>query len=161
MNTCVVSACLGHANFWVGEVSYILLWLKGKFYRTAIRPALLYGTDCWDIKRHHAQKMSVAEMRMLCWMCDNTRRDNVRNEDIRTKIGAASIEEKRETRLRWLGLVRRRQSINLGQVKRAQGRPKETWMEVIRQDIEAKGLSEGILLDRNEWRKLIHVPDLA
>ena len=36
-----------------------------------------------------------------------------------------------------------------------------TWMEVIRQDIEAKGLSEGILLDRNVWRKLIHVPDPA
>jgi len=34
-------------------------------------------------------------------------------------------------------------------------------MEVIRQDIEAKGLSEGILLDRNEWRKLIYVPDPA
>jgi len=34
-------------------------------------------------------------------------------------------------------------------------------MEVRRQDIEAKGLSEGILLDRNEWRKLTHVPDLA
>ena len=34
-------------------------------------------------------------------------------------------------------------------------------MEVIRQDIEAKGLSESILLDRNEWRKLIHVPDQA
>jgi len=34
-------------------------------------------------------------------------------------------------------------------------------MEVIRQDIEGKGLSEGKLLDRNEWRKLIHVPDLA
>jgi len=25
--------------------------------------------------------------------------------------------------------------------------------------MEAKGLSEGILLDRNEWRKLIHVSD--
>ena len=34
-------------------------------------------------------------------------------------------------------------------------------MGVIRQDIEAKGLSEGILLDRNEWKKLIHVPDLT
>ena len=33
------------------------------------------------------------------------------------------------------------------------------WMKVIRPDIEAKGLSEGILLDRNEWRKLIHVPN--
>ena len=28
------------------------------------------------------------------WMCDNTRRDKVRNEDIRTKIGIAFIEEK-------------------------------------------------------------------
>ena len=69
----------------------IPLWLKEKFYRTAIRPALLYGTEYWDIKRHHAQKMSVAEMRMLRWMCGNTRRDKVRNEDICTKIGVASI----------------------------------------------------------------------
>ena len=38
--------------------------------------------------------MSVAEMRMLRWMCGNTRRDKVRNEDIHTKIGVASIEEK-------------------------------------------------------------------
>jgi len=29
----------------------IPLWLKGKFYRTSIRPALLYGTECWAIKR--------------------------------------------------------------------------------------------------------------
>ena len=57
--------------------------------------------------------------------------------------------------------VRRVERNNLGQVKRAQERPKKIWMEVIRQDIEAKGLSEGILLDRNEWRKLIHVPDTA
>ena len=57
--------------------------------------------------------------------------------------------------------VRRVDRINLEQVKRAQERPKKTWMEVIRQDIEAKGLSEGILLDRNEWRKPIHVPDSA
>ena len=23
--------------------------LKGKFYRTTIRPALLYGTECWNV----------------------------------------------------------------------------------------------------------------
>ena len=60
----------------------------------------------------------------------------MRNEDIRTKIGVASIEEKmRENRLRWFGHVRRRptvapvwrvECINLGQVKRAQGRLKKT-----------------------------------
>ena len=84
----------------------------------------------------------------------------MRNENIRTKIGVASIEEKRKNRLRWFGHVRRSpidapvrrvERINLGQVKRAQGRLKKIWMEVIRQDIEAKGLSEGILLDRNDW----------
>ena len=67
---------------------------------------MLYGTECWAIKRHHAQKMSVAEMRMLHWMCDNTRRDKVRNEDIHTKIGIASIDENmRKNHLRWFGHV--------------------------------------------------------
>ena len=57
-------------------------------------------------KRYHAQKMSVAEICMLCWMCGNTRRDKVRKEDILTKIGVASLEEKmRENRQRWLGHV--------------------------------------------------------
>jgi len=89
---------------------------------------LLYGTECWAIKRYHAQKMSIAEMCMLHWTCGNTRRDKVRNENIRTKIGIASIEEKiRENRLRSFGHVRRRptnapirrvERINLGQVKR-------------------------------------------
>ena len=55
---------------------------------------MLYDTECWVIKRYHAQKMSVSEMRMLRWMCDNMRIDKVRNEDIRIKIGVASIEEK-------------------------------------------------------------------
>jgi len=44
--------------------------------------------------------MSVAEIHMLRWLCGNTRRNKMRNEDIRTKIGVASIKEKmRENRL--------------------------------------------------------------
>ena len=26
------------------------LKLKGNFYRTAVRPAMLYGTECWAVK---------------------------------------------------------------------------------------------------------------
>ena len=60
---------------------------------------MLYSTECWAIKRNHAQKMSVAEMRMLRWMCGNMRRAKVRNKDICIKIGVTSIEEKmRENR---------------------------------------------------------------
>ena len=39
--------------------------LKGKFYRTGIRPAMLYGAECWPTKRRHVQQLCVAEMRML------------------------------------------------------------------------------------------------
>jgi len=57
----------------------IALWLERKFYRSAIRPALLYGTKCGAIKRYHAQKMIMAEMCILRWMCGNIRRNKVRN----------------------------------------------------------------------------------
>ncbi|KAL3516621.1 hypothetical protein ACH5RR_023523 [Cinchona calisaya] len=43
----------------------IPLRLEGKFYRTAIRPAMLYGSKCWIVNHTHEQKMKVAEMRML------------------------------------------------------------------------------------------------
>jgi hypothetical protein len=49
--------------------------LKGKFYRMAIRPAMLYGAECWPTKRRHVQQLSVAEMRMLHWICGHTRKD--------------------------------------------------------------------------------------
>jgi hypothetical protein len=39
--------------------------LKDKFYRTAIRPVILYGAECWSTKMRHVQQLSVAEMRML------------------------------------------------------------------------------------------------
>ncbi|KAL6556647.1 hypothetical protein OROGR_005935 [Orobanche gracilis] len=84
--------------------------LKGKFYRTAIRLALLYGTECWAVKQCHVHKMSVAEMRMLRWMCGHMRKDRVRNEIIRTKVGVTCIENKmRENRLRWFGHIKRRE----------------------------------------------------
>ncbi|CAL5373127.1 unnamed protein product [Camellia sinensis] len=83
--------------------------LKGKFYRTAIRPAMLYGTECWATKKQHVDKMSVAEMRMLRWMCGKTRQDRIRNECIREWVGVAPIEDKlRENRLRWFGHIQRR-----------------------------------------------------
>ncbi|XP_070046785.1 uncharacterized protein [Nicotiana tomentosiformis] len=56
---------------------------KGKFYRAVVRPAMLYGAKRWAAKNSHTQKMKVAEMRILRWMCGHTMMDKIRNEDIR------------------------------------------------------------------------------
>ena len=61
--------------------------LKGKFYRTAVRPAMLYGAECWPTKRRHVQQLGVREMRMLRWMCGHTRKDRVRNVEYEIELG--------------------------------------------------------------------------
>ncbi|KAH0468674.1 hypothetical protein IEQ34_001906 [Dendrobium chrysotoxum] len=62
------------------------LKLKGKFYKMVVRPAMLYGAECWPLKEKHNSKLSVAEMRMFRWMSGFTLRDRIRNEHIREKF---------------------------------------------------------------------------
>jgi hypothetical protein len=53
--------------------------------------------------------MSVAEMQMLRWICGHTRKDRIRNDDIRDKLGITPIEEKLVQHcLRWFGHIQRR-----------------------------------------------------
>ncbi|KAL6557759.1 Protein Ycf2 [Orobanche minor] len=143
--------------------------LKGKFYRTAIRPALLYGTECWAVKQCHVQKMNVAEMRMLRWMCGHTKKDRLRNEVIREKVRVASIEDKMmENRLRWFGHVRRRpvdapvrrlESWGTSNIVKGRGRPKKTWIKLIENDMRFLGIRESMAMERQIWRERIRVVD--
>lgn len=143
--------------------------LKGKFYRTVIRPAMLYGSECWAMKGQHISKMSVAEMRMLRWMCGHTRLDKIRNECIRNKVGVVTIEDKlREWRLRWFGHVMRRpreapvrkvEDIKILGRKKGRGRPRLTWRRVVQYDMKDLNISEEVVQNRSEWRKRIHIAD--
>ncbi|KAM1033960.1 hypothetical protein ACFX2A_038273 [Malus domestica] len=145
------------------------LKLKGKFYRTAIRSAMLYGTECWAMKHQHVHKIGVAEMRMLRWMCGHTKKDKIRNEDIRGKVGVAEIEGKmRENRLRWFGHVQRRPTdapirrCDYGtevQGRRGRGRPRKTLEETLRKDLEYLDLTADMTQDRTQWRSKIHIAD--
>ena len=84
--------------------------LRGKLYKTSIRPAMLYGTECQAVKKQHIYKMSVAEMGMLRWISGNKRKDGIQNEEIRLKIRMAPIDEKmRESHLRQFDYMQRRE----------------------------------------------------
>ena len=75
--------------------------LEGKFYRVAIKLALLIGIERWSVKKSHEQKMEVAKMRMLRWICGNTIMDRIKNQKFREILVVAQLSAKmRENRLR-------------------------------------------------------------
>ena len=39
--------------------------LKDKLFKTIIRPAMAYGSECWAVKKKYESKLNSAEMRML------------------------------------------------------------------------------------------------
>ena len=55
--------------------------------------------------------------------------------------------------------VIRVEKIDIEQGKKLRGRPKMTWMEVVKKDIKLLELEEKIVADRNVWRRTIHVLD--
>ena len=97
------------------------------------------------------------------------RRDRVRNEVIRDRVGVAPIEEKlTQHRLRWFGHVQQRPSEapvhngvleRVDNVKRGRCRPKLTWDESVKRDFKDWDISEELALDRSVWRLAINVPE--
>ena len=70
-------------------------------------------------------------------------------------------------RLRWFGHVRRsgvtepvRRVVAIKvEGKRGRGRPRRTWEEQIRMDLQALNLSKGMTADRLSWRRSISIAD--
>ena len=78
--------------------------LKDKVFKTIIRPALTYGSECWAVKKKDENKLNSAEMRMLRWARGNTRLDHIRNEDIRKDADVKPVQTFLENkRLKWFG----------------------------------------------------------
>jgi hypothetical protein len=130
---------------------------------------MLYGAECWPTKMRHVQQLSVAEIRILRWICDHTRRDWVRNDDIRERLGVTPVEEKLvQHRLRWFGHMQRslaeapiRNGVirRTGNKKRGRGRPNLTWEESVKRDLKDWCIIKEVALDRREWKLKIYVSE--
>lgn len=53
------------------------------FYQSTIRLALLYVIKYWEIKNQHENKVNAVEIKMLRWMYDNTKRNKIKDDNIR------------------------------------------------------------------------------
>ncbi|KAK3570020.1 hypothetical protein QTP86_009157 [Hemibagrus guttatus] len=84
--------------------------IKGKVYRTVVRPAMLYGLETVSLRKRQESELEVAELKMLRFSLGVTRLDRIRNEYIRGTAHVGCLGDKvREARLRWFGHVQRRE----------------------------------------------------
>ena len=131
--------------------------LKGKVYKTAVRPAMIYGSETWGIKKAQEKKMTVVEMRMLHWMCGVTKKDKIRNELIRGAVISLKMQERR---LKRYGHVMRRDGNYVGRRvmemevpgHRRRGWPKHRWKDKLKVDM----LEKNLFLQNIKIKNLLH-----
>ncbi len=122
------------------------------------------------MKEAAKKKLRVFEMGCLRKIKGVTRRDKIRNVDIRKELGITTdiVQKIQARRLRYYGHVTRMQAERLPNIalfgrvhgKRKRGRPQERWIDNIREDAEEMGLNmvEACRLaasDRNRWRSSV------
>ncbi|MCJ8749155.1 hypothetical protein PDJAM_G00173060 [Pangasius djambal] len=142
--------------------------IKGKVYKTVVRPAMLYGLETVSLRKRQESELEVAELKMLRFSLGVKRLDRIRKEYIRGTAHVGCLGDKvREARLRWFGHVQRRESEYIGRRmldmelpgRRRRGRPKRRYMDVINEDMKLVGASVEDAEDRDRWRVMIRCGD--
>ena len=138
--------------------------VKGKVYSSMVRPAMVYGLETVAVTKKQVEEMEVAEMKMLRFAMGVTRKDKIRNENIRSTVKVEQLGMKmREGRLRWYGHVMRRDQEYVGRKmmemelpgKRRRGRPKRRFLDAVKEDMQEVGVKETDVEDRKMWRMMI------
>ena len=65
--------------------------VKGKVYSSVVRPEMVYGLEMLAVTKKQMEEMEVAEMKMLRFAMEVTRKDKIRNEYIRDTVKAERL----------------------------------------------------------------------
>jgi len=142
---------------------------KVKVYDTLILSILLYNSETWTLTGELNTRFRVFEMSCLRRIARVTRHDRVRNEVIRSnlKIKRDIVEKVELRRLSYFGHVARmnqnRFPYNAMHDRvngcRKRGRPRKWWIDSVKKDCEARGLTlvgaERAAQDRHQWRTML------
>src|SRR6218665_2206575 len=86
---------------------HISLKTKMKLYWALVLPVLMYGSECWTLRKEDERRILVAEMAWLRRIRGRSRRERIRNEKTREELGAEEtvVEKIKRRRLTWFGYV--------------------------------------------------------
>ena len=136
------------------------LGIKAKLclYEGVIVPAVLYGAKAWGTRTAERRKVNVLEMKCLRNLVGVSRRDRVRNEEVRRRAGIEmELASKADQRvLTWFGHVERMDEyrmarrVLMAEVSRGQvrGRSRLGWMDGVKVALGNRGMT---------WRLRVNV----
>ncbi len=70
---------------------------------------MAYATETLPLASRYVRKLETTEMKMCRWTCVHTKKDHVRNDDIRKRFEVENISVLyKKSHLKWYGHVKRR-----------------------------------------------------
>lgn len=129
-------------------------------------PILCYQCQTWSLTTTHQRKLVSTEMRCLRKAAGVTRRDKLRNEIIRERVGTeAVLSYIQRQQIRWFAHLERMPYNSIpfkaytkrGEGHRARGRPRRRWEDNIKETLQQQRLSISEAARRARTRTL-HLP---
>ena len=144
--------------------------VKKGLYESIIVPTVMYGGESWGLRKKEERRLNVMEMNCLRNMCGVSRRDRVRNEEVRRRVGVESeLAERVKGRvLSWFGHVERMSGERMtkrvyeSSVEGARGRgaPPKGWMSSVKKILDKRGMTVAnakvVCQTRSDWRAIVY-----
>ena len=138
--------------------------LKSKLYKTVVSPAMVYGSECWALRKQEEQRLHTTEMKMLRWSQGKIIKDRIKNETIRGNAKVTPINSvQTQKRLSWYRHVMRRDETHISKSTlrttvtgtRPRGRPQMRWLDRLKSDMRTYGINPEMTTDRKRWAVMV------
>ena len=139
---------------------HVSLLTRGKLFEACVRAAMLHGRcEAWAPSSSDLQRLRRNDRAMVRWICGVKPDDGVDTDVLYGKLGIHEVTASlRARRLRWYGHVERATSCTNSITKlpipgtRGRGRPRKSWSDCVRDDLEACSLGGTDPQNRGAWR---------
>jgi len=137
---------------------------KRQIINAVFIPTLCYQCQTWALTKEQERKLTTCEMRCLRKAVNKTRRDHMRNEEIRRTVGTTPVVKFIEKqRLKWFGHLMRMnpmspaaRAYNLRmESSRGRGRPRRRWIEGVTDTLRLHNITAYQATERALSRKMI------
>ena len=138
---------------------HISLTIRGKVFDACVRSALLHGIETWAPTAPDLQRLRRNDRSMIRWICGVKPYDEISIDLLCARLGIQEVTAAlRSKRLRWYGHVVRSssciKSVTNMEVpcSKARGRPRKTWSDCVKVDMNACSIGGIDPQNRTAWR---------